>query len=78
MTASYHIISRSGADFGVYEGSTPAEALLHMFERAGYSTHIAERKVWLEDGELRYADQETRLLLGDISDWIIGIVEDDE
>lgn len=67
----YHIESSAGADFGTWEANSKAEALLKNHREAGYS----EKRVWLEDGELCFCNDEYRNLLGDVGDWHITEAE---
>ena len=64
MTA-YRITSKPGADHGVYEGQTPADALAALHNDAGYDVHVGD------DGELVFASEDDRDLCGTISDWHI-------
>ena len=62
---AYSISSTQGTDFGIWEGDSKAEALLALHRDARYG----KDKVWLEDGELRFKDEDYRQLIGGVSDW---------
>lgn len=65
---SFRFYSADGADFGVYEGHTPAEALAVLHSDAGY--HRGEVRVSMPDREeLIFASPETEALLGGLDRW---------
>lgn len=70
-TMNYSISSTQGVDFGTWKGDSKAEALLKNHREAGYD----EDEVWLEDGELKFKNEEYRQLIGDVSDWHVDPIE---
>lgn len=64
---TFNICSAFNVDYGDWEGSSKAEALLALHREAGYD----ENQVWLEDGELKFKNEEYKRLIGDTSDWQI-------
>lgn len=62
---TYSIHSTQGADFGEWEGDSKAEALLKNHREAGYGPD----KVWLEDGKLKFKDDDYKREIGGVDDW---------
>jgi len=69
--ARWSIVSRAGRDWGIWDGDTPEEALLRCHRDAGYGSD----QVRLDGGQLRFADQDAKELLGDVCDWDIREVD---
>jgi hypothetical protein len=67
-TATNHQISSTeGADYGTWEGTSPAAALLALHRDAGYGPETVD----LVDGELVFGSDDDRELCGDVDDWVI-------
>lgn len=69
---TYLIRSTGGHEYGLFEGATPAEALLALHRDAGYGPDV----VSMDGGRLRFAEGDgvsasPRDLLGDVDDWEI-------
>jgi hypothetical protein len=69
----YRIHSKAGGDFGVWQGETPADALLALHRDAGYGPEVC----WVE-GELRFRSASERELLGDCGVWSVEEIEGGE
>jgi len=70
---TYEIFSKNGENFGTFQGSTPAEALLAMHREAGYQPD----QVWIdEDGDITFASEETEALCGGLDAWRVVELED--
>lgn len=67
----YRISSKAGADFGIWEGDSPAQALLALHRDAEYGPDI----VWLEDDAFVFATEEDRELIGGLSSWTVREIE---
>ena len=67
MTA--RIYARNGTDHGVYEGETVVDALIAMHRDAGYGPDVVWRTGTDSMPGLAFADDATRDLLGDVTDW---------
>jgi hypothetical protein len=61
---TYNITSKSGANYGDFEGATPAEALAAMHRDAGY-------RVSVEGDEVAFASDADREFCGGVDDWTI-------
>ena len=61
---TYRIYSKSGNDWGLWEGETEAHALASMHQDAGY-------KVSTDGEKLRFESESDRELCGDLGDWVI-------
>lgn len=65
----YRITSKARADHGVWEGATPAAALLAMHRAAGYNANDVD--IDLDGKSLWFRDLETEQMCGDVDAWTI-------
>lgn len=66
---SFQIFSKSGVNFGVYEGETAAHALAAMHRDAGYDATV-------EDGDIKFASDSDAEICGGIDAWSVCEIDD--
>lgn len=62
----YKITSKQGSCYGTFSGDTEGEALIKLHRSAGYDSS----DVWERGGKLFFRDESTKVLLGDVEDWV--------
>lgn len=58
----YHITSKAGADYGIYEGNSKAEALCALHKAAGYWCYV-------EDDVIIFRCDQDAFVCGQVKDW---------
>jgi hypothetical protein len=67
--AKFQVVSKAGANFGVWSGTSAVDVLAQMHRDAGYAA------VRVEDGELVFPDAETAELCGGLDAWSVKEVD---
>jgi|TARA_R100001163_G_C5065178_1_gene203020 hypothetical protein len=64
---SYLIQSLGGLSMGMWKGESPQEALLKFYRKRGYT----KEAVWIEDGELAFADDVLDIFGSTPNTWLV-------
>lgn len=67
----YRITSTGGADYGIWEGASEADALAALHRDAGYECRV-------EGGRIVFADETAERGAGQVEDWIVREAEEGE
>lgn len=64
---SYFIQSVGGMSMGMWEASTPQEALLKFYRKRGYT----EDQVWMDGSELEFSEDVTDVFSDSPNTWLL-------